>query len=91
MAVALISALAAESFILTFSLKSRRNASKPFLKIMGATTASWFLGMVCFLILDGIAKALYFQTPKIAWLAALLVIFFFVRRLVKAWTINQSL
>ena len=91
MAPALISALAAESFILTFALKSRSNASKPFLKIVGATTASWFSGVVCFLALDGVAKALYFQTPKIAWLAALLVVFLFMRRVNTAWTINESL
>jgi hypothetical protein len=91
MAPALISALAVESFILTFALKSRSNASKPFLKIVGATIASWFSGVVCFLGLDGIAKALYFQTPKIAWLTALLVVFLLMRPLNTAWTINEPI
>jgi hypothetical protein len=91
LAPALISALAAEGFILTFALKSRSDTSKPFMKIVGATIASWFSGVICFLALDGIAQAHYFQTPKIAWLTALLVVFLLMGRLNTAWTTNESL
>jgi hypothetical protein len=89
-APALIFALAAESFILTFAFKPRRDTSKPLIEIVGATIASWVSGVICLLALDGIGQALYFQTPKIAWLTALLVIFILMCRLNTAWITNKS-
>ena len=81
----LIVALVVEALVLCFALEAKKGA-KVFPKIIVATIASWLGGSACFLILDGVAKLLYFQTPKIAWLAALLIIFFLVYRLDIRWS-----
>jgi len=81
-----IAALSVEALILLFALQAKKRSISHFLKIISATVVSWFGGLACFLVLDGVAKYLYFQTPKIAWLGALLILFFLVRRLDTTWS-----
>jgi len=82
----LIVALLVETLILLFALQAKKNGIKHFLKVTVAVMASWFGGLACFLVLDGVAKYLYFQAPKMAWLGTLLIIFFLVRRLNVTWS-----
>jgi|GEM_PF-2589069 len=70
---AFFAALIAEALILFLALQAKQGRMRPFLKIILAIIASWVGGLVCFFALDGVNKLLYYQTPKIAWLAALLI------------------
>ena len=78
----LLVALIVEAMMIFLILRRDRQTWE-FSKIVSAVFVSWMGGLATFIALDGIAKLLFFQTSKIAMLAALFILFALVRRLDK--------
>lgn len=73
-----------------FAVFRRQRGKTSLLRLASTITLSWIGGLVSFLLMDPFAKSLYYQTPRIAWIMAVVILFLLVQRLLAQSGRGQS-